>query len=276
MLGPGDDPEDGRRRVTQAVLVRVEGAVAEIRFNRPEALNALDLSLAHALSAAVDRVIADAAVRVVVLSGEGRAFMAGGDLNHFRTAGRSERPERSRELIGPASDALARLTESRLPTIACVNGAAAGAGMSIALMTDLAIAADDAKFNLSYVKVGANPDCGGSFALVRLVGLRRAMEIALLSDTLDAQAALSLGLVNRVVPAGELREAGLAMARRLADGAPLALASTKALLRRASGGWLREQLDAECEGFARLSGTDDFDEALEAFFTKRKPTFAGR
>ena len=148
--------------------------------------------------------------------------------------------------------------------------------MSIALMTDLAIAAEDARFNLSYVKVAANPDCGGSFALAELVGLRKAMEIALLSDTLTAQQALALGLLNALAPPESLHQAANDMAHRLAAGSPLALASTKALLRRRSDGLLAAQLEAECEGFARLSATDDFHEALDAFFAKRKPAFAGR
>ena len=262
--------------MTDAVLVKIEGAVAEIRFNRPNVLNALDLALGEGFVAAVERVLAESSVRVVVLSGEGRAFMAGGDLGAFWATARLERPELSRRLIPPIHAALLRLTQSPLPTIACINGAAAGAGMSFALMTDLGVAAEDATFNLSYVKVGVSPDCGGSYALASLVGLRKALELALLSDTLDAQEALSLGLVNRVVPAARLREETFALARRLADGAPLSLGATKALVRRAAGRGLAQQLQDEYGSFAELSGTEDFDEALAAFFAKRRPAFSGR
>ena len=262
--------------MTDAVLFFSDDGVAEIRFNRPEVLNALDLDLGAAFAAAVERALADPGLRVVVVSGEGRAFMAGGDLGLYKGASRDDRIEVSRQLIPPVHAAIARLTESPRLTIACVNGAAAGAGMSFALMTDLAVAADDAKFNLSYVKVGVNPDCGGSYALVRIVGLRKAMEIALLSETLDAQEALRLGLVNKVVPAAELRDQTFALARRLAQGPPLALGSTKALLRRAANANLADQLEAEYQGFARLSASKDFDEALDAFFAKRKATFTGR
>jgi len=142
-----------------------------------------------------------------------------------------------------------------------------------ALDSDLAVAADDAKFTFSYTKVAVNPDCGGTYALVRLVGLRKAMEIALLADTLDAEEVLKWGLVNKVVPAAELREATFTMARRLADGPGLALASTKALLRRSCVGSLRTQLEAELECFVHLSGGADFDEGLNSFFSKRRPVF---
>lgn len=262
--------------MSEPVLVQVEDAIASIRFNRPEVLNALNLDLARGFLAAVDQVIADQTAKVVVISGEGRAFMAGGDLGYFKALPKAARPAASRVLIEPLNEAMLKLAQCRLPVIASINGAAAGGGMSFALMADLAIAADDASFNLSYIKVAQNPDCGGSWALARLVGLRKALEIALLSDTIDAPEALRLGLVNKVVPAADLRSASLEMARRLARGPALAVAATKALLRGAAMTSLEDQLEAECSGFARLAGSDDFDEALDAFFGKRKPSFAGR
>ena len=259
-------------------LVRLDfnGAVAEIRFNRPDVLNVLDLDTARAFEDAVDRLLDHAEARVAIISGEGRAFMAGGDLGYFRREGPDARPEASRRLIGAMNSAILKLMQSPLITLACVQGSAAGAGMSLTLMCDLAIASEDATFNLAYVKVGANPDCGGSYALVQLVGLRRAMEIALLSDTLDAASALRLGLVNRIAPPGELRQVAEAWARRLADASPLSLAATKRLLRGAMGASLADQLHAEMESFATLSASADFEEALEAFFSKRKPAFTGR
>lgn len=262
--------------MNDTVLLSISEGVAEIRFNRPEVLNALNMDLGRAFVSAVDQTLANPFVRAVVISGEGPAFMAGGDLGLFRDAGREERPEICRLLIPPIQDAILRLAESPLPTIACINGATAGAGVSFALMTDLAVAGQSARFNLSYVKVGANPDCGGSHALVRILGLRKAMEIALLSETIDATEALRLGLVNKLVPDSELRAETAAIARRLATSAPLALASTKALLRRAATSSLADQLQAEYEGFTRLSGSEDFGQAVDAFFAKRKPVFFGR
>jgi 2-(1,2-epoxy-1,2-dihydrophenyl)acetyl-CoA isomerase len=259
--------------VNGLVDLTVESGIAEIRFNRPSRLNALDVDLAEHFAAAVESVLNDQSVRVVVISGAGRAFMAGGDLALFKAADRSDRPEVSRRLIRPLNLAIVKLAESPLVTIASVQGAVAGAGMSFAMMADLAVAAVDAKFTFSYTKVAVNPDCGGTYALVRLVGLRKAMEIALLADTLDAEEVLKWGLVNKVVPAAELREATFTMARRLADGPGLALASTKALLRRSCVGSLRTQLEAELECFVHLSGGADFDEGLNAFFSKRRPVF---
>ncbi len=257
------------------VELHLSGAVAEVRFNRPDVLNALDLDTARAFEGAVDRLLEQRGLRVVIISGEGRAFMAGGDLSYFQRVVSEARPEASRLLIGAMNAAIAKLTQSPLISLAAVQGSATGAGMSLTLMCDLAIAAEDAKFNLAYVKVAANPDCGGSYALVQLVGLRRAMEIALLSDTLDASSALRLGLVNRLVPPDELREAAKAWAHRLAQASPLSLAATKRLLRGAAGASLPDQLRAEMDSFAKLSASADFEEALDAFFSKRKPVFSG-
>jgi 2-(1,2-epoxy-1,2-dihydrophenyl)acetyl-CoA isomerase len=261
---------------TPAVAVTIEDGVGEIRLNRPEVLNALDVDLAEAFAAAVERVLTDDAARVVLISGEGRAFLAGGDLGAFHAAARADRAGVARAIINPMNRALAALAASPKISVAAIQGAAAGAGMSLALMTDLAIAAEDAKFNMAYLKVGANPDCGGSWALTRLVGPRKAMELALLSDTVDATEALRLGLINKVVPAAELTAQARALATRLAKGAPLAQASTKALTLRAVHAPLPDQLEAEAAGFARLAGTEDFAEALDAFFGKRPAKFTGR
>ncbi len=258
------------------VQLHLDGAVAEIRFNRPEVLNALDLDTARAFEDAVDRLLDQPEARVTIISGEGRAFMAGGDLGYFHREVPDARPGAARRLIGAMNAAILKLTRSPLITLACVQGSAAGAGMSLALMCDLAIAAEDARFNLAYVKVGTSPDCGGSHALVQLVGLRHAMEIALLSDTLDAATALRLGLVNRTAPPGELREAAWAWGRRLSKASPSSLAATKRLLRGAVGASLPDQLQAEMDSFASLSAGADFEEALDAFFHKREPAFTGR
>ena len=262
--------------MSERILRLDHGAVAEVRFNRPEALNALDLRTAEAFRTVVAGVVDDPAARAILLSGEGRSFMAGGDLAYFRDLERAARPQASRRLIGAMNVAVLALAEGGKPVVAYVQGAAAGAGMSLALMADLAVAADTLRFNLSYVKVAACPDCGGSYALLQLVGPRRAAEIALLSDTIDAPAALRLGLVTQVGPARTARTEAMALAQRLAEGAPLALAATRRLLQRAAGISLAEQLEAEMESFAELSGTADFDEALQAFFAKRPPRFSGQ
>lgn len=257
-----------------AVLYEASEGVAEIRFNRPERLNVLDRETAQGFRDAVDRALGDDTIRVIVVAAEGRAFVAGGDLAYFRAA--EDKRAAAFDLIDPVHAALKRLARSPKISVASLKGAVAGGGMSIALNLDLAIAADNCRFNLAYAAIGASPDCGGSWALPRLVGLRKAMEIALLGDTLGADDALRLSLVNRVVPADSLAAETEALARRLAQGAPIAAGQTKSLLRASFDQTFEAQLDAEAESFARCALTQDFSGAVEAFLEKRKPRFHGR
>lgn len=257
-----------------AVLYRAEDGIAEIRFNRPDRLNALNLEVAHGFARAVDQAVGDPAIRVIVLCSEGRAFMAGGDLSFFQRS--HDKRAAAYELIEPIHGALKALAAAPQVVVGAVQGAAAGAGMSLALGVDLLIAADDATFNLAYAAIGASPDCGGSWALARLVGVRKALEIALLCETIDAQEALRLGLVNRVVPRGALQAETAKLAARLAAGAPVAQGRIRHLIRNAPDRTYAEQLDAESEGFAACAQTQDFAGAIDAFFAKRKPRFVGR
>ena len=256
------------------VLLAVADGIAEIRFSRPQVLNALDLATGQAFVDAIDRVLADRSVRVVLLSGEGRSFMAGGDLAAFRDA--PDRPALIASLIDPLHQALLRLAQAPAITIAAGQGPIAGAGVSIFLGADLGLLADDARLNLAYARIGASPDCGGSFALSRLVGQRKALEIALLSEDVPAAEALRLGLANRMVPAERLRAEAQALAARLAAGPALAQANIKALLRGAPGRGMAAQLEAEAESFVALAATQDFAEGLDAFFDHRPPDFVGR
>ena len=175
------------------------GGVAQLRFNRPEALNALNVPMAEEFKAHVDRLIGTPSVRVLLIAGAGRAFMAGGDLKAFLMTPAEGRAQLSRRIIIPLHQALLALAESPLISIAAVHGAVAGAGMSIALGTDLALASGDATFSFAYPKIAVSPDCGGSFWLTRVLGWRRAIEIALLAETLSASKALEWGIINRVV-----------------------------------------------------------------------------
>lgn len=255
------------------VIYSSADGIAEIRFNRPDRLNVLDLEMAQAFAAAVERVTADETLRVVVISSEGRAFVAGGDLAHFQTS--QDRRAAAAELIDPLHGALKMLAAAPVISLGSVKGAVAGAGMSLALNFDLLVAADDATFNLAYARIGAPPDCGGSWALPRLVGVRRALEIALLSDTVGADEALRLGLANRIVPRDQLEAETARLAARLAAGAPMAQARIKELMRTSLGNAYAEQLDAEAQAFGDCAVTDDFSEAVEAFFARRKPVFKG-
>jgi 2-(1,2-epoxy-1,2-dihydrophenyl)acetyl-CoA isomerase len=256
----------------QPVLLQRVGAVTHLVLNRPQQLNAIDIATAEAFDAACAEIEADTSVRCVVLRGEGRCFGAGGDLAAFR----SDPQATALRVIAPMHRGLLRLAGLDAPVIASLHGSVAGGSLSLALGCDLAIAADDARFNLAYVNVAANCDVGGSWHLPRLVGLRRAMQIALLGETFKADEALAMGLVNRVVPAAELGEATRALAERLAQGPTLALGRMKRLLRAASGNDLATQLDLERDAFHASAGTQDFAEALNAFFDRRKPAFQGR
>lgn len=257
-----------------SVLYSSRDGVAEIRFSRPDRLNVIDLATATAFARAVDQALGDASNRVIVIAAEGRAFVAGGDLGYFREA--SNRRNASADLIAPMHGALERLGAASQITIGSLKGAVAGGGMSLALGLDLLVAADDTLFNLAYGRIGASPDCGGSWALPRLVGFRKALEIALLSDSIGAEEALRLGLVNRVVPLDDLERETGKMALRLANGPSLAYGRIKSLMRRSLGDSYRDHLALEAQNFADCSMTEDFAEALDAFFEKRKPVFSGR
>jgi 2-(1,2-epoxy-1,2-dihydrophenyl)acetyl-CoA isomerase len=180
------------------------------------------------------------------------------------------------DLIEPVHRALKLLAASPVVTLAALQGPIAGAGMSLALGTDLAIAGEGARFSMAYVRLGTTPDTGGTWALARLVGHRRAMEIALLNPVLTAGEALALGLVNRVVPDPDLAAEAEALARRLAAGPRAAQARTKALLRRAPDTSLADQLDAERDAFLDCAADPDFDEGLAAFRERRAPKFRSR
>jgi 2-(1,2-epoxy-1,2-dihydrophenyl)acetyl-CoA isomerase len=257
-----------------AVLLAIENGVAEICFNRPKVLNALNLDACTALLAACEKLSRTKDLRVVVLRGEGSSFMAGGDLSQFRDA--TDRPAFTHEILEPLNASLLILDELTVPVIASVQGAAAGGGASIALAADLVIAAEDAKFIMAYAKIGTSLDGGSTWALPRLIGLRRAMEMALLAEPVTASQALTMGLINRVVPLAELCNETNALARRLAAGPTAAYGKIKRLLRDSSTQEYAVQLKAELEVFASCAATADFGEGLAAFFAKRAPAFRGR
>lgn len=256
------------------ILLDIADGIARIRFNRPQVLNALDERAVVALKAAVDKVAKDDSVRVVVLSGEGRAFLAGGDVARFHAAGR-EAPKVVNAIIEPFHHAILSLAAMPAPVIASLHGAVAGAGVSVALAADLAIASDDMKMTLAYTRIGTSPDGSSTFSLPRVVGLRKAMEIALLSDAIDAPEALRLGLVNKVVPAADLAAETEALAKRLVAGPTLAYGRIKHLLRASFSHSLADQLHAERDAFVASAGTRDFAEGAAAFVEKRAPRFEG-
>ena len=253
-----------------------EDAVATLTIDRAAALNTLDFTLMDALVDAIAAVADDDSVRVLVLTGAGKHFMAGGDLRSFATLldrPAAERVEAFRALFARLHAAIETLHRMPQITIAQGRGAVAGFGLSLLCACDLAVVADDAYFSAAYRHVGLSPDGGGTYALTRLVGTRKAMEIFLLGERFDAAEALRLGIVNRVVPGAQLDAAVAALARTLADGPSMALRNTKALVRGAHGRSLSGQLDAEADSFAACTGTADFAEGVASFIAKRPPRF---
>jgi 2-(1,2-epoxy-1,2-dihydrophenyl)acetyl-CoA isomerase len=192
----------------------------------------------------------------------------------FRDA--ADKPAMVRPLIQSVHATLERLAAAPQIVVASLQGAVAGAGVSLALNADLALAADDASLNLAYARIGTSPDCGASWALPRLVGVRRALAIALLSETIGAAEALQLGLVNRVVPAASLEAESAALAARLAAGPAIAQGHIKRLMRDSFDHGFAAQLAREAAAFLACSATDDFAAGVAAFFAKRKPEFRGR
>jgi len=262
-----------------AVLVAREGGVATLTLNRPQALNALDHALTLALRESVLAAEHDPAVRCLVLRG-GEHFMAGGDLKWFSTLveGRSSEQNRVQfeALIHEVHTVILALRRMPKPVLASVRGAVAGFGMSLMMACDLALAADSAYFTLAYTLIGASPDGGSTFSLPRIVGQKKAMEIALLGERFDAATAERLGLVNRVVPVGSLEIETTKLAARLAAGPTAVYARTKALLNGSLNASLESQLQREAEAFAQSASEPDFREGLAAFIGKRKPRFTGR
>lgn len=259
--------------MTDPVLLHIDGPVARIAFDRPDALNAIDVATAEAFDRATAAALASPGLRVIVLSGNGRAFMAGGDLAAFRRS--PDRPAEAEAIIAPMNRALDRLAASGVLTLALLQGPVAGAGLSLALAADFAIAADNAMLSFAYLRIGAPADCGITWTLPRIVGLRRALWLAVEGSALSAEQALDWGLVTRVVPADTLADEGARLARRLAGTAPGATAALKALLRDSFGRDFTETLDTEKQAFKTAAATNDFAEALSAFFEKRPARFTG-
>lgn len=256
------------------VLVRQEGAVAEITLNRPEVMNALSMEMAEQFCEVCWRIEADASVRAVLVKGEGKGFQAGGDIASFH-AQMHRIGEHAGRMIDTYHVAVRTLVRMPKPVVGQLHGAVAGAGMSLAMNLDLAIAAEGTVFTLAYANLGTSPDGGSTFFLPRLVGRRRAMEIALLSDRFDAAKALELGLVNRVVPADQLANEAMALATKLASGPTQAYARTKALIDQSFENDLATQLEAERANFVASTATADFREGVDAFVNKRRPDFTG-
>jgi 2-(1,2-epoxy-1,2-dihydrophenyl)acetyl-CoA isomerase len=258
---------------TLTILTACADGVATLTLNRPEVRNALNMTMRRDLEVALARLDEDRDVRVVVVRGAGEHFCAGGDVKLMRDHPMTAAEGQSRvEAINRAILALARL---RVPTIAMVDGAAAGAGCNLALACDLVVASDRARFGEVFARIGLIPDAGGTYFLPRRVGLARAKELVFTADIIDAREAERIGLVNRVVPAAALETETYALARRIAEGPPRVLAAAKALLARAPGLDLESALHWEALTQGEMIAAADHREGLRAFFEKRPPRFTG-
>src|SRR5690348_14283480 len=251
-------------------LLRIEGAIATITLNRPNAFNSIDLSIAKKLEQLSADVEASDEIRVLVVEGEGRAFCAGGDL---QTIGRAAAADTIAPVVGELLQHYHAFitTLRRMPKIvlASVHGSAAGAGLSLAFVADLCIAAEDARFTPAYSKLGVSPDGGGTVGVVASVGPRRAMQIFLAEDSFSAAQAYQWGLVAKVVPPAELKAATRELAHRLAENAPAGVAATKALIHRAHVTPIEQQLEAERDAIIDCMHTDEFRIAVKKFTSKR-------
>jgi 2-(1,2-epoxy-1,2-dihydrophenyl)acetyl-CoA isomerase len=262
--------------MNDTVLLVRDGPVATLTLNRPDALNTLDFAMVDALVARTAEVAADDSLRVVVLRGAGRHFMAGGDIRTFaESLGQPPpvRSERFRRMVERLHAAVENLHRMPHPVVGRIHGAVAGFGLSLMNACDLVVAADDAYFASAYRQIGLSPDGGGSWSLPRLVGQRKAMEILLLGERFGAAEALALGIVNKVFPAAELDAATAVIVRALAAGPVLAMRNTKRLVRESMARTLSEQLQAEAASFGACAGTPDFVEGIAAFLAKRPPHF---
>ena len=258
--------------------VLIENGVATLTMNRPDARNALSMDMRKLLCQALHEVELDATVRCVVLKGEGDHFMAGGDVKGMGESIKKSSKEIKKEFmlrihdLHPIMFAMRRMPK---PIIASCRGAAAGAGVSIALACDLVIASEDAFFTLAYCKIGTSPDGSSSFHLPRAVGIKKAMEIALLGDRFDANTAKDIGMINFVVPSNELESETKKLAERLANGPTHVYGNTKALFYRSLESEFESQLQAEAEYFSDCASKEDFKEGVSAFIEKRSPNFTG-
>ncbi len=261
---------------TPAVLESREDAVLTLTMNRPDRLNALGTELATALVDALKRAGEDTSVCAIVVTGAGRGFCSGGDLAVLRDARNRTAAEDLKSILHAGSEIVLTMGLMPKPVIAAVNGAAAGAGMNLALACDIRIASDRASFAQSFARVGLVPDFGGTWLLPRLVGPGRAAELFMTADTLDAEEAHSMGIVDHVVAHDSLAQEAGAMAARLAAAPPLVVRAIKQMLNGSHIEQMRSALREEEKFQEECFRSEDCAEGLNAFFEKRPPKFQGK
>ena len=260
----------------ETVNYELKDSVAVITLNRPDALNALSQQLTKDLRAAVDKSVEDKA-RAAVLTGAGRAFCAGGDLREMQAIGQAEgKPEAFLDApLKALHNVIRSIRKAPLPYVAAVNGVCAGAGVNFALACDIVIAGDDATFREAFVRIGLSPDCGGTFFLPRAVGEKIATEMFMTGDSITADRAHTLGMINPVVPADQLLDEANKLAARLASGPTASISRIKRMMNATFSNDLNGQLEMEAACQIESGRGSDFPEGVSAFFEKRAPNFTG-
>ena len=266
--------------MTEDLLIDHQDGITTLTMNRPEVLNALSLDMRHAMFDAMDEIETDLKVRCVVLRGAGGNFMAGGDVKSF-AEDYAPLPPRERQAIferriHSLHPMLMQMRRMKKPMLASVEGAAAGAGMSLMMASDLAIATTKSIYRFSYAAIGASPDGSGSYHLPRIVGTRRAMELAMLGDRIDAETAYRYNLINFLVAPDDIAAETDKLATRLANSATVALGCIKEQMYSSHANSFEAQLALEARNFGICAGTEDWVEGVTAFVEKRKPEFKGK
>jgi 2-(1,2-epoxy-1,2-dihydrophenyl)acetyl-CoA isomerase len=257
----------------ETILYESKEGVATITLNRPDRLNAISATLAEELTRALDQASTDAAARCLILTGAGRGFCAGLDLQSIPTKDGDFAPgDTLRSSFHPI---IRRIVTIEKPVIAAVNGTAAGAGASLALACDLRIASTKASFLQAFVRIGLVPDSGATYFLPRLIGYARALELAMLGEIIDAERALSFGLVTRLVEPDALMEEATTLARKLAEGPTFALALTRKAMTYGSNADFEGAIDFEADLQTLAASTADAKEGIAAFLEKRPAKFVG-
>jgi 2-(1,2-epoxy-1,2-dihydrophenyl)acetyl-CoA isomerase len=260
----------------ETIQLEMRDAVAVITLNRPAALNALTSAMGGEFRSAMNEA-RERGARAIVLTGAGRAFCAGGDLREMQKMAEKEGRFEAffDEPLHMIHGCIRLIRKTPLPVIAAVNGVATGGGCNFALACDLVLAAESARFNQAFIKIGLTPDCGGTFILPRLVGLKRATELLMTGEMIDARRAAEMGMINAVVADEELMAEALNLAERLASAPTAALARIKNLLDQSATNDYNAQLDLEHKAQIQSGQTKDFREGVAAFIEKRPPKFTG-
>jgi len=260
----------------ETIQSEMHGSICVLTLNRPDRLNALTVQTAKDFNAAVHEALENGA-RVIVITGSGRAFCAGGDMREMQEIASSQGRVEAffDEPLRILNESILLIRQTPVPFIAAVNGVASGGGCNLALACDLVIAADSAKFNQAFIKIGLVPDCGGTFMLPRLVGWKRATELMFTGDLITAQRAAEMGMINSVAADGELMSQVMDMAGKLANAPTAAIGQIKRLLEASAKNDYGSQLDLERQMQIEAGKTKDFTEGVSAFLEKRPPRFVG-